>query len=85
MADRPQKHPVLKIHHMKDYNSKQLKSLAGKTVKSVKVHNAHGEVLSLLFTDHTTLIVCSTHGLSVEHGVADDPNDIAVFVDGVAV
>ena len=51
---------------MRDTMSPLLQSLVGKTIKSVHVSDAHGDILYLYFTDGSHLSACSTSGLEAE-------------------
>ena len=68
---------------MLDHNSPKLRMLRGKTVYDVKVHDSHGEVLELTFTDGTRLNVCSAAGTDIEK--TSHADDIYVGVDDVAI
>jgi hypothetical protein len=45
-------------------NSQALIDLEGKTIKSIHLSPAHGDVFEILFEDDTKLSLCTTEGLT---------------------
>ena len=61
-----------------------LNKLIGKIIDRVYVSTAHGEVLTIYFTDNTYINICSTFGLH-DKSIKSDRNNIYVSINGEIV